>query len=108
MPLVKIFLNIFMFLGFCWQRCVLRTSFILAVLLFTEFAPFLILIMSSHGTVLFVILGVCIPGVMYIRTFDHVGIVKKSMIIVIAMLFIVYMVVNIGNAIRRITQKIST
>ncbi|XP_057302303.1 uncharacterized protein LOC130636560 [Hydractinia symbiolongicarpus] len=93
--------------GLCWQRCLLRSTILFLVLIFVIAAPELLPILSFNGSILYVILGVVIPGLMYIRVFDYIAIARKSMILSIMLIFVVYLSINSYCNIKEIFGKIT-
>ncbi|XP_065653368.1 uncharacterized protein LOC136080521 [Hydra vulgaris] len=68
---------------FCWQRCLLRTVFVLLTLILAQTIPKFEIILSLAGGVLMTSLSYIIPSLMYIKLIDNVSISYKCIMAVI-------------------------
>lgn len=74
-------------------------------MVFVEFVPLLVPLMSFNGTILFVVLGIIFPGIIYIMLFKDISILTKLVIGFITLIFCIYMVLNVYVNIRVIAKS---
>lgn len=74
---------------------IIRTTVVLCVAMFVQLVPLLVTVLSFNGTLLFVILGIVFPGIIYIRSFDKdLSCVTKMLIYLTIAFFTCYLMVN--------------
>lgn len=74
---------------------IIRTTVVLCVAMFVQLVPLLVTVLSFNGTLLFVILGIIFPGIIYIRSFDKdLSCVTKMLIYLTIAFFTCYLMVN--------------
>jgi len=92
--------------GLCFKRVFLRSTIVLVIMVFVELVPLLVPLMSFNGTILFVVLGIIFPGIIYIMLFnDDISMLAKFAIGFITLIFCIYMVLNVYVNIRVIATS---